>query len=131
MMACKLFLICEEGYLLSSFLVTSQIFWHITNCEPFCVYCIVNSWKDITGRFYFIIPCFGEKRVERIISYSNCVIWWHLTIWMDPMFQAIELPGCVAHLTPSLAHMNGDHFSLESNRKMFFRRGNFFLFTLF
>ena len=134
--------------------------YHIS--EPFCVYCIVSSWKDIkvskfqnecikssflpkyekqqaeiltisgsyfgrnddiknslwnlAGRFYFIIPCFGEKRVEGIISYSNCVIWGHLTIWMDPMFQAIELPGCIAHLAPSLAHMNGDHFSLESNQ---------------
>ena len=110
----------------------NQVVWHGTRQKSLqCLVHILGETMNsqinseiywlLAGRFYFIIPCFGEKRVERIISYSNCVIWWHLTIWMDPMFQAIELPGCIAHLAPSLAHMNGDHFSLELNQT----KGNF------
>ncbi|TRY55671.1 hypothetical protein DNTS_016518 [Danionella cerebrum] len=44
-----------------------------------------------------------EESVEGVISSSNSFVTWHLTIWLDTMLQAIQLPACIAHLGSGLA----------------------------
>ena len=68
--------------------------------------------KDCSGNV-LPCPCFAEEGVEGIISSSNILFSGHLSIWLDSMFQAVQLPTCIANLSPSLAHMNGDTFTLQ------------------
>jgi hypothetical protein len=52
-----------------------------------------------------------EKGVEGIITTADGLIRWHLTIWLDTVLKAIQLPAGVTYLKTSLANVNGDYFS--------------------
>lgn len=47
-----------------------------------------------------------EERVEGVVPSSNCLVTRHLAIRLDAVFQAVELPACIANLSSSLANMN-------------------------
>ena len=93
------FNICQD-VLKSATLLHKHGFVKTQSC-PSSRYKEVHAWAG-----------FREKGVEGIVSHSNCVIWRHLPIRMDAMFEAIELPRRISHLAASLPHVNGDHFSL-------------------
>jgi hypothetical protein len=44
-----------------------------------------------------------EERVERIISATDCLVTGHLSIGLDAMLEAEELPASIANLDTSLA----------------------------
>jgi hypothetical protein len=46
---------------------------------------------------------FTEKCVERIISATNCLVTGHLSVRLDSMLEAEELPTSIANLDTSLA----------------------------
>jgi hypothetical protein len=48
----------------------------------------------------------GEEGVEGIISTSNGLVRWHLTIWLDAMFKAEEFPAGVTNLDTGLSNVN-------------------------
>merc|ERR1711934_398586 len=48
-----------------------------------------GSWNMLSG------TSLGEEGVESIITTSDGFIGWHLTIWLDPMLKAEELPAGV------------------------------------
>ncbi len=54
-----------------------------------------------------------EEGVEGVISSSDGLVAGHLTIWLDAMLQAVELPACIAYLSSSLANMDRDTFTLQ------------------
>ena len=54
--------------------------------------------------------CLTEEGVEGVISSPNGPVTWHLTIGLDAMLQAIELPAGIANLDASLASVDGDAF---------------------
>ena len=54
----------------------------------------------------FSRPRLGKKRVEAIVGLTNRFIGRHLSVRLDPMFQAVQLPTSIAHLNASLADMN-------------------------
>jgi uncharacterized protein CbrC (UPF0167 family) len=54
---------------------------------------------------------FGEKGVERIVAATNGFVGWHLSVWLDSVFEAVEFPTGVTHLDTGLADMDGDDFS--------------------
>ena len=64
----------------------------------------------------FSCSSFAEKRVERIISITNCFIARHLAIGLNSMFQAIQLPARIANLASSLANVYWNTFTLEWKR---------------
>lgn len=68
--------------------------------------------KDRSGNV-LSCPRLTEKGVEGVIPCSSHLVWGHLSIRLDPMFQAVQLPACIANLSPSLAHMNWDTFTLQ------------------
>jgi hypothetical protein len=64
-----------------------------------------SSWHVFSG------SCFREEGVEGIITTSDGFIRWHLTIWLDTMLQAEELPAGVTDLDTALTNMNTNDFS--------------------
>jgi hypothetical protein len=59
----------------------------------------------------------AEEGVEGVVTTANGLVGRHLTIGLDPVFQAVQLPACIADLDTGLAHMDGDTFPLENNMK--------------
>jgi len=49
---------------------------------------------------------FGEESVEGIITTSNSLVRWHLTIRLDTVFKTVEFPASVTDLDTGLTNMN-------------------------
>lgn len=56
---------------------------------------------------------FTEESIETVVASPNCFVWWHLTIRLNAMFQAIQLPTGIADLDSSLANVDWDTFTLK------------------
>jgi hypothetical protein len=70
---------------------------------------IDNSWFEIEedGSWdVFTSTSFGEEGVESIITTTDGFIGWHLTVWLDSVLEAEELPAGVTELDTALADMN-------------------------
>jgi hypothetical protein len=52
-----------------------------------------------------------EEGVEGVITTTNSLVGRHLTIRLDTVLQAVELPTGVTSLDTSLANVNGQTFS--------------------
>lgn len=48
-----------------------------------------------------------EEGGERIICSSNAFVSGHLSVWFNPMLQAIQFPACIANLDTSLTNVDG------------------------
>ena len=53
----------------------------------------------------------GEEGVESIITSTNGFVGWHLTIWLDSVLKAEELPAGVTDLDTSLSDVDRNNFS--------------------
>ena len=53
----------------------------------------------------------GEEGVEGIFSNTDRFVRWHLTIVVDAVFKAEQLPACVTDLNTGLTNVNIDYFS--------------------
>lgn len=49
---------------------------------------------------------FAKERIEGVVPSSDGLVAGHLPIWLDPMFQAVELPAGIANLHTGLAHVD-------------------------
>ena len=58
-----------------------------------------------------------EEGVEGIISSSNGFVTGHLSVWLNPMLQTVELPAGIANLDSSLAHVDGDTLTLKKKHE--------------
>ncbi|KAG7237896.1 hypothetical protein INR49_031689 [Caranx melampygus] len=58
-----------------------------------------------------------EEGVEGIISSSQSLVAGHLSVRLDPMFQAVKLPAGIADLDTSLANVDGDTLTLWERQK--------------
>ena len=67
-----------------------------------------GSWDMFPG------PSLTEERVERIIPSANRLVAGHLTIWLDSVFKAVQLPAGIAYLNPGLSDMDGYTFTLKT-----------------
>jgi hypothetical protein len=52
-----------------------------------------------------------EEGVESIITTSDGLVWWHLTVRLDSVLEAEEFPACVTDLDTSLTDVDWDDFS--------------------
>ena len=57
----------------------------------------------------------AEERVERVIAASDGLVAGHLAIRLDTVLQTVQLPAGVTDLYASLAHMDGDTFTLKTD----------------
>ena len=53
----------------------------------------------------------GEEGIEGIVSATNGFIGWHLSIWLNTVLKAEELPAGVTDLDTSLTDVDGNNFS--------------------
>ena len=79
-----------------------------------------NSWlqihEDGTGD---VLAGTGltEEGVEGVVSTSDGLVTGHLTIRLDAVLQAVQLPAGIAHLDSGLADMDRDTFTLEGKKR--------------
>jgi hypothetical protein len=59
-----------------------------------------GSWDVLSG------TSLREEGVESIITTTDGLIRWHLTVWLDSVLEAEELPAGVTNLDTSLSDMN-------------------------
>ncbi len=60
--------------------------------------------------------CLTEEGIEGIISTSNGLVTGHLTIWLDTMFQRVQLPAGITNLDSGLANMDADTLTLMERK---------------
>ena len=53
----------------------------------------------------------GEEGVEGIITTTDGFIGWHLTVWLDSVLEAEELPACVTNLDTGLTDVDRNNLS--------------------
>jgi len=46
-----------------------------------------------------------EEGVERVITTSNGLVAWHLSIWLNAVLEAEKLPACVTNLDTTLTEV--------------------------
>jgi hypothetical protein len=49
-----------------------------------------------------------EERVEGVVTASDGLIRRHLTVWLDAMLKAEQLPACISNLHASLSDMKAN-----------------------
>jgi len=52
-----------------------------------------------------------EEGVERIITTSNSLVARHLSIWLDAVLKAEELPAGITNLNTTLAEVEAQDFT--------------------
>jgi hypothetical protein len=62
--------------------------------------------EEHTSRDMFAGTSFREKGVEGIITSSDGLVRRHLTIRLDTMFKAVQLPAGITNLNTGLTKMN-------------------------
>lgn len=83
-----------------------------------------DSWlqvhKDGTG-YIFSSSSVTEEGGKGVVMATNRLLAWHLTIRLDAMLQAVQLPAGVSHLNTSLANVDRDALTLRGKEK---KKGN-------
>merc|ERR1719171_779727 len=64
-----------------------------------------SSWDVLSG------TSLGEEGVEGIVTTTNGFVGWHLTIWLDTVLKAEELPAGVTDLDTGLSNVDRNNFS--------------------
>ena len=59
-----------------------------------------GSWDVLTG------TSLREEGVESVVSTTDGFIGWHLTVWLDSVLEAEELPAGVTNLDTALSDMD-------------------------
>jgi hypothetical protein len=54
----------------------------------------------------FSSSSFTEESVECIITTTNGLVRWHLSIWLDSVLKAEEFPASVTNLNTGLTDMD-------------------------
>jgi len=49
---------------------------------------------------------FAEEGVETVVSTSDSLVGWHLTIRLNAMFQAVQLPASITDLYTGLSNVD-------------------------
>jgi len=68
-----------------------------------------NSWFEIEENGSWDVltsSSFTEEGVESIITSTNSLVTWHLSIRLNTVLEAEELPACVTDLNTSLSDVN-------------------------
>lgn len=65
----------------------------------------------------FAASSLSEESVGRVVGSFGGTVGRQVTIRLDAVLQAVELPAGVPHLGSSLANMNGDTFTLWRNER--------------
>ena len=78
-----------------------------------------NSWFQIDEHCtWYVFSCtgFSEERVERIVSTADGFVARHLTIRLNSMFQAVQLPTRISNLNTGLANVDWNTLALQKKK---------------
>ena len=64
-----------------------------------------GSWDVLSG------TSLGEEGVEGIVTTTDGFVGWHLTIWLNTVLEAEELPAGITDLDTGLSDVDGNDFS--------------------
>jgi hypothetical protein len=64
--------------------------------------------------------CLAEERAEGVVATTDGLVGGHLTIGLDAMFQAVQLPACIADLNSSLTYVDRQTLTLQQSMAMWF-----------
>ena len=64
-----------------------------------------GSWDVLTS------TSLGEEGVESVVTTTDGLIGWHLTVWLNSVLEAEKLPACVTDLDTGLTDVDGNDFS--------------------
>jgi len=64
-----------------------------------------GSWNVLAG------AGLTEEGVETVVTATDGLVAWHLTVWLDAVLEAVQLPACVTDLDTGLANVDGDTLS--------------------
>jgi len=59
----------------------------------------------------------AEEGVEGVVAAADGLVGGHLTVGLDAMLQAVQLPAGVADLNAGLSHVDGDTLTLDKARQ--------------
>ena len=65
------------------------------------------------SRYMLASSSFAKEGVERVVSATNGLVTWHLTIRLNTVLQAVKLPAGVADLNARLSNVDGDALTLN------------------
>jgi hypothetical protein len=98
----------------SIFLASDELFWveqlTVGSSADLIDYSWLQIYEDSTWNV-FASSSLAEESVEGVVTASNGLVTWHLTVWLDSMLQAVQLPAGIAHLDSGLADMYADTFT--------------------
>merc|ERR1719362_1975475 len=72
---------------------------------------VYHSWLQVhedTARHVLPRTCLTEKRIECVVTTTDCLVTRHLAIGLDAMLQAEELPAGISDLNARLPDMDAD-----------------------
>ena len=75
---------------------------------------IDDGWLQIeedTSGDVFSSSSFTEESIEGIITSSDSFVGWHLSIGLNSVFEAEQLPTSITNLNTPLTNVNGDNLS--------------------
>lgn len=81
-----------------------------------------NSWLKIDHhgpRYHLAGTRLVEEGVEAIIRTGDFV-GWHSSVWLDSVFQTIQLPARIAHLDARLTHVHRYTLALIRGKMHFY-----------
>ena len=59
----------------------------------------------------------AEEGVEGVVAAADGLVGGHLTVGLDAMLQAVQLPACIADLNSGLPHVDGDALTLHTEKE--------------
>jgi len=91
------------------FFTGDQLFWveelSVGTGSDFVNDCWLQINENSSGNV-FTSTSFREKGVERVVAATNGFVAWHLSIRLDTVFEAVELPTSVSHLDTALSDVD-------------------------
>jgi hypothetical protein len=98
----------------SIFFTGDKLLWMEELSVGSCSDLIDNGWLEIEedGSWDVLTSTsLGEEGVESIITTTDGFIGWHLTVWLDSVLEAEELPAGVTDLDTGLTDVDRNDFS--------------------
>ena len=59
----------------------------------------------------------AEEGVEGVVAAADGLVGGHLTVGLDAVLQAVQLPACIADLDSGLPHVDGDALTLHTEKE--------------
>merc|ERR1711937_32225 len=86
---------------------------------------IDNGWLEIEEDATWDVltsTSLGEEGVESVVTATDGLVGWHLTVWLNTVLEAEKLPACITDLDTGLTDVDGNNFSHCDGECLCFKR---------